>query len=90
MTAKHELPTSEWEHSHAVEAGDEYHVDYFGVTMKVKSVQDDGDVITHLVPDGEQETQITQEYTESEVTEALANGLWERKSDGLSHELATF
>ena len=86
----HELPTSEWEHSHAVNEGDKYHVDYFGVAMVIKTVHDNGDVTADLVPDGEENTKITQEYTESEVTEALSDGLWERKSDGLSHELATF
>lgn len=87
----HELPTSEWEHSHAVEEGDVYNVDEFGVDMEVVEVHNDGSVTANLCPEGvDEDERIEQEYSEEEVTTALADGLWERESDGLSHELATF
>lgn len=83
-------PTSDWEHSHAVNEGDVFDVDYFGVAMEVVDVHDDGSVIANLCPDDvDGDGKIEQEYSEEEITNALADGLWER-TDGKSHELATY
>lgn len=86
----HELPTSDWEHSHALTAGDVVDVEEFGVAMEIAEVHDDGSVSTNLCPDGvDSEKKIAQEYSEEEITNALADGLWVR-TDGKSHELATY
>ena len=91
MPANHERPTSDWEHSHQVSEGDNYRVEDFGVTMTVQTVKENGDVVADMVPDGNDDNPIKgQEYSEEEIRRALADSLWVRESDGLSHELATF
>jgi len=72
----HELPTSEWEHSHAVESGDEV-TDTTCDEVHTATVHDDGSVTI----DGER-------FSEQEITAALADGVLE--VNGLSHELATY
>lgn len=82
--ANHELPTSEWDHSHALSEGDVLHdTQYDDGEFEVVTVHDDGSV-TLREDDGETET-----YPEDEITGALAHGNFET-DDGLSHELATF
>lgn len=72
----YDLPTSEWEHSHALESGDEV-TDTTCNEVHTASVHTDGGVTI----DGET-------FSEREITAALADGVL--KVDGLSHELATY
>ncbi len=81
----HELPTSEWEHSHALEEGDEL-LDHTGKEWRVTEVTGTGDVEVRRLDDTHGEVE---NWSEEGTTEALATGSIERK-DGLSHELATF
>lgn len=79
-------PNSEWEHSHAIEAGDVLvDTQYGDGPFTVETVHDDGSVTLRNHEYGD-----TEEFSEGEINGALADGIFERKSDGLSHELATF
>jgi hypothetical protein len=85
-TETHELPTSDWEHSHAVEAGDELlDTQYDDGPFEVVEIHDDGSVTLR-----DTEYDDTETFDEAEITGALADGNFERARDGLSHELATF
>ena len=88
-TATHELPTSEWTYSHAIEAGDELETEY-GECWEVTTVQDDGAVRVRRVDDGRAGADDRDTWGEEAVRTSLAHGEMERVSDGLSHELATF
>lgn len=72
----HELPSSEWTHSHAIESGDEV-TDTIRNETHTATVHDDGSVTI----DGEA-------FDEREITAALADGVLE--VNGRSHELATY
>ena len=87
-TATHELPTSEWTHSHALETGDELETKY-GERWEVTTVQDDGAVRVRRVDDDRAGTNDRDTWSEEAVRTSLAHGEMER-TDGLSHELATF
>lgn len=83
-------PTSEWEHSHALNVGDKLTDTNTGTNITVKRVRDDGGVVVKLWYDehgGEDYT--TDEWTEEQTRIGLRDGLLER-DDGKSHELATF
>ena len=91
----HELPTSEWEHSHAIEA-EQVLIDTGEDTrILVEEVHDDGSVTMVVEDDYPHEPEpvilhdTRQTFTEEEINTALADGLLETP-DGLSHELATF
>ena len=75
MTATHDTPTSEWQHSHALESGDIIRDEHGEYTV---TVNEDGSVRF----DGET-------FSEREITVALRDSVIER-SDGLSHELASY
>lgn len=85
-----DVPTSEWDHSHALEAGDEL-IDADSDVMDdtdifvVREVHDDGSVTVYSNFDDENEV-----WTEDETRRVLADSVLKRVSDGLSHELATF
>lgn len=86
MTETHERPTSDWEHSHAIEGGDVLiDTQYGDGPFEVVEVHDDGSVTLLDREHGDTET-----FSEEEITGALADGNFERERDGLSHELATF
>lgn len=80
--ANHTLPTSEWKHSHAIETGDELIATDGGIHGRVKCVRDDGSVCVEWA-DGEQY------HSEEGMRVALRDGVIKR-SDGRSHELATY
>ena len=80
----HELPTSEWEHSHALESGDRV-VTEGGEEWDITNVRDDGSVWAVAVHFDDAES-----WSEKAVTNSLSTGDMHRKRDGLSHELATF
>ena len=82
--ADHNQPTSEWEHSHALESGDRI-VTNDGERWDITDVRPDGSVWAVCVDYDDAES-----WTEDEVRTALANDELERESDNLSHELATF
>jgi hypothetical protein len=86
MTEAYQRPTSDWEHSHAVEA-DDVLVDTQGERFRVDSVNDDGSVDVTLLDD---EHDVTDSWTEEATRTALTNGDIHRERDGLTHELATF
>jgi hypothetical protein len=86
----HELPTSEWEHSHAIEAGDVLVHDETGEEWKITSVEDDGNVNVRRVDDGRDGSNDRDTWSENSLRTALAHDEMHRKDDGLSHELATF
>lgn len=90
MPAKHERPTSDWEHSHALEAGDELTDTNTDTPITVDEVRDDGSIKCRVWIDQRHGQEYhTEIWSEREANGALADGLFERK-DGLSHELATF
>lgn len=68
-------PTSEWEHSHALESGDVIVDDFGSHTIKV---HDDGSV-----------TWAGETFDEREVTAALRDGIISR-NDGKNRELASY
>jgi len=74
-------PTSEWDHSHALQEGDEL-VDDDGDVGTVVSVHDDGSV-TVAWGGGEMK------HGEGSITRSLADGVV-KTEDGQSHELATY
>lgn len=87
----HELPTSEWEHGHAIEAGDELIDTVEEVALTVTEVHDDGSV-TWKAWEGDEHgvgDYITRTMDENAVRIALADGILER-TDGLSHELSSY
>lgn len=78
-------PTSEWEHGHALNEGDEINAtNTDSGPFKVVNIGYDGSVVA--VDSGGERF----EWGEGEVTGALSAGNFERVSDGKSHELATF
>jgi len=86
----HELPTSEWEHSHAIEAGDELIDTNENTPITVDAVSEDGSIECRVWIDERHGEEYTKEtWTETEANGALADGIFET-TDGLSHELATF
>lgn len=90
MTRTYQKPTSEWEHSHALEQGDELVDTNEDTPITVKSVNGDGSVEVRIWIDERHGQEYTTEtYPEGDVTTALADGIFETV-DGLSHELATF
>jgi len=80
----HELPASEWEHSHALEAGMEIFDQDNGDRLVVGNVYDDGEVVLCDLTNGGAEY-----WSEETMTNALSAGHYATE-DGLSHELATF
>ena len=86
----HELPTSEWEHSHAVEEGDTLVHEEYGEEWEITTVEDSGNVRVRRVDDGREGPNDRDTWSEEAVRQSLATGDMHRKSDGLSHELATF
>ena len=90
MTETHEPPTSEWTHSHAIDAGDELTDTNEDTPITVDGVNDDGSIdATVWIDERHGEESHSESWSEREVTGALADGIFER-TDGLSHELATF
>jgi len=85
MTQTHELPTSEWEHSHALKEGMELIDQDNGDRLVVGNVYNDGEVLVCDLTNGGPEY-----WTEEEITNGLAAEHYATKEDGLSHELATF
>jgi hypothetical protein len=92
----HTRPTSDWEHSHALETGDILIDTAEDTRLLVEAVGDDGGVTWVAVDDssgamGERikfnDTRET--FSEEEITTALADGIVE-STTGLSHELATY
>ena len=88
MTDTHELPTAEWTHSHALEAGDKLETEH-GEVWEVTTVQDDGAVRVLRVDDGRNGPNDRDTWGEEAARTSLAHGEMQR-TDGLSHELATF
>ena len=90
MTATHDTPTSEWTHSHALEAGDELTDTNTDTPITVEEVHDDGSISCRVWLDERHGQEYhTETWSEDEARGALADGVFER-TDGLSHELATF
>jgi hypothetical protein len=90
MPANHERPTSDWEHSHALEAGDELTDTNTNTAITVDEVRDGGSIKCRVWLDERHGQEYdTEVWTEQEANGALADGVFER-DDGLSHELATF
>jgi len=90
MSANHERPTSDWKHSHALEAGDELVDTGENTPITVDEVRDDGSIECRVWRDERHGQEYIREvWTEEETRGALADGIFER-TDGLSHELATF
>lgn len=86
----HEVPTSEWEHSHAIEAGDELTDTNTGAEITVDEVHDDGSVTVRTWRDQRHGQEYHEEtFDEEEVRVALADGIFETE-DGLSNELASY
>ena len=92
----HTRPTSDWEYSHALEAGDILIDTNENTRILVEEVHDDGSVTWVAVDDssgamGERikfnDTRET--FDEAEITTALADEIVETTT-GLSHELATY
>jgi len=85
-----ELPTTEWEHAHALKAGMELVDTNTGTEITVTEVDDDGSV-TVLAWFGERKKSeyTTETWTEREANTGLSHGEIET-TDGKSHELATY
>lgn len=75
-------PTSEWEHSHALESGDRLHDVENDVNGLVDKVKANGSVLVAWQTGAEV-------HTEEEIRVALRDGTIER-DDGLSSELAAY
>lgn len=88
-TAPEDAPTSDWDHSHAVQEGDKYETEH-GEVWQVTTVQDDGAIRVRRVDDARRDANERDTWSEEAVTESLANGDMARVSDGKSHELAAF
>jgi len=90
MTKAHNPPTSDWTHSHALEAGDELVDNHEGTPITVMAVNDDGSVDVRCWLDERH----GQEYVDENWTEQGAvSGLMHNEiktTDGKSHELATY
>ena len=85
-TELHERPASDWEHSHALDEGDKLTDTQYGSgPFVVEAVHEDGSVTLRGTDHDDIET-----HLENEINGALADGAFERVSDGLSHELATY
>jgi len=82
--APHMKPTSQWDHSHVLEAGDRVETEA-GEQWDITDVRLDGSVWAVCVDFDDAES-----WSEKAVTTSLAHGEMHRVSDGLSHELATF
>lgn len=82
----YERPTSEWEHSHALEPGMEL-TDQYAISIDVEAVNEDGSVDVFVREENGNEYH--EQWTEEEARVALTDGVVETV-DGLSHELATF
>lgn len=90
MVEPHERPTSDWEHSHVLSAGDELTDTNTGTPITVDEVRDDGSIKCRVWLDERHgQDYETEVWSEREATGALADGIFKR-DDGLSHELATF
>lgn len=76
-------PTSEWEHSHALNAGDE--IEALDEQYTITAVNDDGSIDVES-----NDTEYAATWVEEQVTASLSRGTIVRVSDGKSHELATF
>ena len=86
----HELPTSEWDHSHALEEGDELIDTTTGAEITVFEIHDNGGITGQVWIDQRGGQEYTKrEWSQEAIALALAYGIFERL-DGLSHELATF
>jgi len=88
-TAREDEPTSNWDHCHAVQEGDEYETEH-GEVWEVTTVQNDGSIRVRRVDDGRRDPNDRDTWGEEEVTTSLAHGGMVRVSDGKSHELATY
>ena len=88
--ATHELPTSDWTHSHALEAGMELIDNHEGTPITVQAVNDDGSVeVRCWIDERHGEEYVDETWTE----EGANNGLVHndiKTTDGKSHALATF
>jgi len=90
MTQTHERPPSEWEHSHAVKEGDVLVQGRDWGEWEVTTVEDNGNVRVRRVDEDRRDADERDTWTEEAVRHALASGNMTRKSDDLSHALATF
>lgn len=97
MTELHEKPTSEWEHSHAVQEGDTlvfYDGEEFEERWEIAAV-DDELVRARRLPvdhrdDNWQGSDEMASWPHDGLAEQLDQGEAKRESDDLSHELAAF
>ena len=88
-TASEDKPTSNWDHSHALNDGDELTDVENETPITVDEVRDDGSISCRVWMDQRHgQEYMRKEWTEEEVRVALRDGLFER-DDGKSHELAT-
>lgn len=86
----HNKPTSEWEHSHALEADDELVDTNEDTPLTVEEVHDDGSITVKVWIDqrhGQEWT--TETYDEEQTRVGLRDGILET-TDGLSDELTNF
>ena len=91
MAAKHDLPTSDWEHSHALEAGDELVDNHEGTEITVLAVNDDGSVdVRCWIDERDGQEYVDEHWTEEGATNGLMHNDIKTADDGLSQELATF
>jgi hypothetical protein len=89
MMSDHTRPTSDWEHSHALTAGDEITDTGEDVPITVDEVHDDGSITVRVWIDQRHgQEHYKQTWAEEQVRVGLADGILERE-DGLSHELAS-
>ena len=88
-TAPEDEPTSNWDHSHAVQEGDELETEH-GEVWQVTTVQDDGAIRVRRIDDGRRDANERDAWGEDAVRTSLAHDEMKRVRDGKSHELATF
>lgn len=87
--APEHAPTSDWNHSHAVQESDEFRTEH-GEVWKVTTVQDDGAVQVRRLDSGRRDANERDTWAEEAVRTSLAHEEMRRECDGKSHELATF
>jgi len=89
QNAPENAPASNWNHSHAVQEGDELR-DEFGCLWNVTTVQDDGGIRVRRIDEDRDSANERDTWAEESVCAALRDGVIERERDGKTHELATY
>jgi hypothetical protein len=91
MTAQHDLPTADWEHSHALEAGDELVDNHEGTPITVQAVNDDGSVdVRCWLDERHGQEYVDETWAEEGATAGLTRNDIKTAEGGLSHQLASY